>query len=533
MKKIIFTILISGIAATSSAAIINIPADYPTIQQGIDASSDGDTVLVQPGTYYESVDFNGHNIVLGSLFLTTGDTSHIAQTVIDGSGVPTDDGLINFISGEDSTARITGFTMTIPYGGGSTTIYCDNSGPTISHNIIRDAYLIGRGAGISCRNYASPIIVNNMIIDNTNYNIDSEGGGIYCGNNSSPLIKDNLISGNYAVYGAAIYCLGCPDVRIINNEINDNGASFAGGGIFCMTSNATINGNEIINNYGSFWGGGIFCGGPVDIVISNNIVGGNHTTFNGENGLGGGIFCRSTDPLIINNTIFGNIADSVGGGLYLFDSNPILINNIFWADSIGWPDPTEANEIYSDSGSPVVQYCNIQDTLWPGLGNIDTDPLFRDPDNGDFHLMATICGDSLNSPCIDAGSPAIIDSLLDCEWGLGTISSDMGAYGGGDSLITGIFDDLPSMPVNFMLLQNYPNPFNAQTTIRFALPKSQNVRLTVYDLLGRRIEVLIDEYREAGIHTITFEASGLSSGVYFYRLQAGDAVEIRRMVLLK
>ena len=60
-----------------SATIINIPADYSTIQEGIDASSDGDTVLVQPDTYVENINFNGHNIVLGSLFLTTGDTSYI------------------------------------------------------------------------------------------------------------------------------------------------------------------------------------------------------------------------------------------------------------------------------------------------------------------------------------------------------------------------------------------------------------------------------------------------------------------------
>jgi hypothetical protein len=57
--------------------------------------------------------------------------------------------------------------------------------------------------------------------------------------------------------------------------------------------------------------------------------------------------------------------------------------------------------------------------------------------------------------------------------------------------------------------------------------------LTIYDLLGRRIETIVDEYRQAGVHTVTFDASGLSSGVYFYRLQAGDAVETKRMVLLK
>ncbi|UCC78621.1 MAG: T9SS type A sorting domain-containing protein, partial [Candidatus Zixiibacteriota bacterium] len=79
----------------------------------------------------------------------------------------------------------------------------------------------------------------------------------------------------------------------------------------------------------------------------------------------------------------------------------------------------------------------------------------------------------------------------------------------------------------------YPNPFNAITTIRVALPEPGQVELTIYDLIGRQIGTLLDEYRQAGIHTITFDASDLSSGVYFYRLQAGDKEETKKMVLLK
>jgi hypothetical protein len=84
-----------------------------------------------------------------------------------------------------------------------------------------------------------------------------------------------------------------------------------------------------------------------------------------------------------------------------------------------------------------------------------------------------------------------------------------------------------------MLMQNYPNPFNASTTIRFVLPEPQVVKLKVFDLLGRQVQTLIDEYKRAGVHTVIFDASGLSSGVYFCRLQAGEMVETRRMVLLK
>jgi hypothetical protein len=65
------------------------------------------------------------------------------------------------------------------------------------------------------------------------------------------------------------------------------------------------------------------------------------------------------------------------------------------------------------------------------------------------------------------------------------------------------------------------------------MPESQQVTLTIYDLLGRQVETLLDEYRQAGVHTVTYDASHLSSGVHFYRLQAGDKLETKRMILLK
>ncbi|UCC79083.1 MAG: T9SS type A sorting domain-containing protein [Candidatus Zixiibacteriota bacterium] len=271
-------------------------------------------------------------------------------------------------------------------------------------------------------------------------------------------------------------------------------------------------------------GGGVYCKINSNPIIRNNIILNNWAEYGG----GGVSFCQS-NPTFVNNVVYKNSTDSSGGGLYLYgEANPYVFNNIFWDDS-----SATGEEISIESGTPVINYCNIQDTLWPGIGNISVDPLFRNPDSCDFHLTATYCGDSVDSPCIDAGDPNIIDSLLDCSWGLGGIRSDMGAYGGGDSLITAIFDDLPSIPDNFKLLQNYPNPFNARTAIKFILPEPQEVNLTVYDLLGRQIEVLVDEYREAGVHKITFDASSFSSGVYFYRLWAADVVETKRMVLLK
>jgi hypothetical protein len=82
-------------------------------------------------------------------------------------------------------------------------------------------------------------------------------------------------------------------------------------------------------------------------------------------------------------------------------------------------------------------------------------------------------------------------------------------------------------------LQNHPNPFNATTVIEFSLPEPQRVVLTVFDLLGREIETLLNESMQAGDHSIIFDGSGLGSGVYFYRMQARESVKSGRMVLLK
>jgi ligand-binding sensor domain-containing protein len=89
------------------------------------------------------------------------------------------------------------------------------------------------------------------------------------------------------------------------------------------------------------------------------------------------------------------------------------------------------------------------------------------------------------------------------------------------------------VPTTFGLKQNYPNPFNPRTTIEFELPVASQVILSVHDMLGREVSVLVDEKRDAGAHEITFEASGLSSGAYFYRLRAGDFVQTRVCVVLK
>ena len=481
-RAIIFTpamIAIGFLAA--SATIINVPDDYPTIQQGINASGDGDTILVQPGTYVENINFNGHNIVVGSLFLTTGDTTYIGQTVIDGGSSGS---VVTFESGEDSTAIIAGF-------------------------VVRNGLSASLGGGISCM-YSNPAITNNHIRGNSavgSQMTNGTGGGIYCFH-SDATISHNTISGNVAS-GYPIWTYGF------------------GGGIYCYNSSAKISNNLIFENdaHGEWgFGGGIYLINS-DGRIANNIIVGN-SAFH----WGGGIHCFESSPIIINNTISANRAINVsGGGIYCeLVSNPLITNTIFWANSAYYGAEID----FDDSSSPYFTYCDIQGG-WAGEGNIDIDPLFRDPENGDFHLMSTECGDPDDSPCIDAGNPSILDIILDCDWGLGSERSDIGAYGGGDSVLVEIEEKVIEIPRSFALFQNYPNPFNASTIIEYSLPSPSDVTIEIYDLLGRRVETLIKGEQPAGYHHVVWDAKGQSSGMYFYRIQAGEYVETRKMVLLK
>lgn len=97
----------------------------------------------------------------------------------------------------------------------------------------------------------------------------------------------------------------------------------------------------------------------------------------------------------------------------------------------------------------------------------------------------------------------------------------------------GVEDERPTRPTRFALLQNYPNPFNPETVISYELIKNSAVSLKVFDVLGRNVETLVDESKPIGQHSVRFNASRLTSGVYFYRLQAGDYIETKKMLLMK
>ncbi len=101
-----------------------------------------------------------------------------------------------------------------------------------------------------------------------------------------------------------------------------------------------------------------------------------------------------------------------------------------------------------------------------------------------------------------------------------------------DSTMTSINEQV-SVPSQFILHGNYPNPFNAATTISFTITSESEVDLAVYDILGRKVETLVEKDMQAGRHRVTWDASGYSSGIYFYRIKTGDFIDTKRMVYLK
>jgi hypothetical protein len=106
-------------------------------------------------------------------------------------------------------------------------------------------------------------------------------------------------------------------------------------------------------------------------------------------------------------------------------------------------------------------------------------------------------------------------------------------YSNEASLLVGVNDEKEEIPTEYSLNQNYPNPFNPTTTIKFALPKESLTKIIVYDLLGKEVQTLINKELKAGFHEVKFDAVNLTNGVYFYRIQAGNFIQTKKMILMK
>jgi predicted outer membrane repeat protein len=343
-------------ASAMGGRTIRIPKDYSLIQEGVDKAVDGDTILVAPGVYHENINFLGKKIVLASHFILKGDTTIISKTILDGSksaGSAEPDNkdsasVVKFISGEDSSSAIIGFTIQNGngtlileprgYGGGG--ILCMSSSPRIIQNIIKSNFAYAYGGGIYCQK-GSPQIIQNMVMENSSKYF---GGGIFC-NKASPKIEENTLQFNSVEYGR-------------------------GGGIHCFLSSPVIKRNLILDNECMLEGGGVCCESLSAALIINN-------TLSRNKGVGGsGIGCaKSSSPKIVNNII------GFGRGVSVWcdeGSNPFITHNDFWKNR---------GENYGNCKPPS--------------DNLFVDPLLVNPTEGDFHLQK-------DSPCIDAGDTTLV-----------------------------------------------------------------------------------------------------------------------------
>lgn len=411
---------------------------FDSIQEAINNSVHGDTVVVLPGIYSgngnHDIDFMGRAITVRS---KDGPESCIIDCKAKGRGF--------YFNGDEGTTLLDGFTIKngyADYGGG---IYNGGS-PTITNCIFTENSAEREGGGIY--NYSNKPIITNCIFTG---NSASNGGGIYNGL-SDLSIMNCVFNENEAYEGGGIYN-GSSNLTIIDCSFTQNHADSGGGGMYNERSNLTIT-DCIFNRNSANSGGGMY-----NYICDSNVI---RCTFNRNSALDGGGMCNHgrSEPNIINCTFTENIADIKGGSMYNSGySRPTVNNGIFtknlakygggiYSDSnsnltltncIIWGD--RPDEIYDSDyidSVTVVSFSDIQGG-WPGVTNINTDPLFADPAHGDYHLKSQagrwdpISGswviDDVTSPCIDAGDP---NSPVGYEPQPNGGRINMGAYGGTD-----------------------------------------------------------------------------------------------------
>ncbi|MDH3597153.1 MAG: right-handed parallel beta-helix repeat-containing protein [Rhodospirillales bacterium] len=396
-----------------AASTIRVPADHPTIQGAITAASNGDTVLVSPGTYVENINFLGKAITVTS-------EAGADVTIIDGNLVGS---VVTFDSGEGPASVLSGFSIQ------------NGNGRTLDH-----------GGGIQV--FSSPTIANNRIINN----FGCHGAGMQI-RNGSPIVRNNEIAHNDGTGcrsiiegGGGIFILGDSNAQILDNVISNNVTSRNGGGIRLSLSTAgtgipLVRGNVIANNRGVN-GAGIVIGGSAEANIVQNLIYGNNTNYPRA---GGGIAWSVTagyrGPLVVNNTI----ADNSDWAIFAagFDANSALINNVIvarlghkaiYCGAYNDPDPFPPVIAYNDVYAPHTKtayggICHDQTGL---NGNISADPAFVAPFAQDFRLK-------IGSPATDAGTNSAPllptadlggDARISDDDGDGIAVVDMGAYEG-------------------------------------------------------------------------------------------------------
>ena len=429
--------------------------DYSDIQSAINATQDIDTVLIYPGTYQGGINYSGKKIVVGSLYLTTGDTAYIDSTVIDGDASSS---VVTFISGEDSTAVLTGLTLTNGYttitGGGG--IRIENSSPRLKNLKISNSVANVGGGGISCDACDSRITDVNI---SNNY-VTGIGGGIRVFNGSNPELLGVMIANNTATLnGGGIAYEGLPastiDQKLHRVSIVGNTSSEGvGGGVYLYSSLATVTRSFIQDNSASLKGGGLSIEWASELTLENSFVSGNILTSGVQ---GSNVYIGKSDQLIGSNekliAMNSNLIDTVA----LFDESlfsmytnglvkPLLINSI----AIGRLDAAIPTSNF-DLNYSYCNDCSNLLTFAANTGNVTGSAGFVDFDKGKFDLadnslllsaatesFTTVANETYRAPEVDIRGtqrPIPFGSKLD----IGAYESE---FSGKSLAATGITDGL-------------------------------------------------------------------------------------------
>ncbi len=354
--------------------------DYSSIQEAItdDDATDGDIIIVCPGSYSENIVFDGSKkITLRSVEPENKDI--VSATIIDGME---NGSVATFTNGNESTLQ--GFTLTngsgtSPVNGTSTDgggIYIEDSSPNISGNII-GGNKSANGGGIYITGNSSPKIEKNIIRANKSTNIaggiyifrcsaniadnivsgnstKKYGGGIYVCEGyggSTDGITSNIIENNEADYGGAIY-LSNTTPGMETNNIRDNAANKNGGGIYLNNSSLNITNNNIITENSADRGGGLYIEDSYNSTTENSINN-NNITKNIATSAGGGIYLDNSMPTIADNNIVSENEAQWGGGIYMVSSSPeINENSILANNAIG--SSGSGGGIYMNNSSPHI-----------------------------------------------------------------------------------------------------------------------------------------------------------------------------------
>ena len=252
---------------------------------------------------------------------------------------------------------------------------------------------------------------------------------------------------------------------------------------------------------------------------------------------------------ILYNTVYlsGAGANPVGVDalcLWTTVTNTTLRNNIFvnfyqqtaspstavWANGVFTSDYNDLAIDTSFANSYTVHLSSFYRTLsnWQGAGydphSLSVLPVFRTPH---VHLDST---STISRQLDNAGVP-VTGITTDFD---GQLRDSTPVIGADEcDFVVGVEEERTALPQRFLLEQNYPNPFNPSTTIHYGLPHNSFVTLAVYNTLGQQVAQLVNEQQQAGYHNVMFRGDRLASAVYFYRLEAGSFVSVKKLLLLR